>query len=315
MNRLSLIAIALTVALSAPLKAAPSPEMVGEGVISTGADEFGGSITPDGGTIYFNRNVSRSYLYIICVAHQRHGQWAAPAIAPFSGHYRDSDPVLSPDGKRLYFVSDRPWPGQKAPNFDVWVVDLDGPHPNEPRHLEGAINSEANEYFASEAADGTLYFASARAGGTSDCDLYRARRVDGAYPVAETLGPDVNPPRTASLDLIVAPDQSFIILGSFGQRPGSVGDSDLFISRQHDGKWTTPESLAINTTAREYSPRLSPDGEWLLFASERGLPTEPRDDPRTYDELLKRTQLPRNGLGDIYRIRLRDLGIDDRRTR
>ncbi|MGZ4808271.1 MAG: TolB family protein, partial [Thermoanaerobaculia bacterium] len=93
--------------------------MLGEGVISTSADEFAGAITPDGRTIYFDRSIPRSVLYVICVSHLVNGRWTAPEVAPFSGQYRDSDPVLSPDGKRLYFASDRIWPGQKEPNFDI----------------------------------------------------------------------------------------------------------------------------------------------------------------------------------------------------
>jgi hypothetical protein len=35
----------------------PRPQMIGEGTISTGYDEFGGSMTSDGREIYFCRSV------------------------------------------------------------------------------------------------------------------------------------------------------------------------------------------------------------------------------------------------------------------
>src|SRR2546421_11040523 len=82
--------------------------MIGPGVISTPDDEFAGAITPDGQTIFFNRSVARSYLYYICIAHKTNTGWSKPEVAPFSGRWRDADPILSLDGKRLYFVSDRP---------------------------------------------------------------------------------------------------------------------------------------------------------------------------------------------------------------
>src|SRR5439155_36692 len=112
----------------------------------------------------FNVSVPRSYLYVICVSHRVNGRWTEPEIAPFSGHYRDSDPVLSPDGNRLYFVSDRPAPGKTTHDFDVWAVDrtTSGWGWGDPRNLGAPVNSSVNEYFASEASDGTLYFASAR---------------------------------------------------------------------------------------------------------------------------------------------------------
>lgn len=297
-------------ALCVTVAASGAPERMGDGVFSTSADEFGGAITPDGGTIYFNRSVPRSYLYVICISHLRNGSWSRPEIAPFSGHDRDSDPVLSPDGHRLYFVSDRPWPGQKDPNFDVWVVDLDGPHPDTPRHVEGAVNSDKNEYFASEADDGTIYVASERQGSIGGADIYRVRRVGGEYPAAENLGEPVNAKGTASLDALIAPDQSFLVIGSFGR--SGPGDSDLFVSRNQDGVWSAPEPLAaVDTDAREYSPRFSPDGKELFFASERGVPAEQHGVRVTYDALLRGAAAINSGLGNIYRIPLHELGLPE----
>lgn len=284
-----------------------APRRIGDGIISTPADEFGGAVTPDGKTIYFNRSVTRSYLYVICVSHLRRGRWSRPEVAPFSGTWRDSDPVLSPDGRRLYFASDRPWPGQKQPNFDIWVVDLDGPQPDVPRHIDGAVNSEQNEYFASEAADGTLYVASDRQGGIGQADVYRVKRVGDAYPAAQNLGEPVNAKNTATLDVLIAPDQSFLIMGTFGR---SAGDSDLFLARNHDGVWSPPEPIdAVNTPAREYSPRFSHDERSLIFTSERGIETQPRGRAVTYDELLAGASSIESGLGNIYSIPLSELGL------
>ena len=287
--------------------------MIGEGVISTSADEFGGAITHDGRTIYFNRSIPRSVLYVICVSHLVNGHWTTPEIAPFSGQYRDSDPVLSPDGKRLYFASDRVWPGQKEPNFDIWYVELSGPNANVPHRIEGPVNTDANEYFASEAADGTLYFASDKPGGAGPANIYRALRVADAYPIVEDLGEPVNEKGVFSIEVLTAPDQSFLVVGCFG-KAGGAGDSDLFVTRRVDGKWSALEPLnAINTPAREYSPRFSPDGRSLIFASERGLPTETRTSPISYDELLQKAGSITNGLGNIYSVPLSDLGIGELR--
>ncbi len=295
------------------LTASAAPKRLGDGVISTSTDEFGGAITPDGKTIYFNRSIPRSYFYVICISHLRNGKWSRPEIAPFSGHWRDSDPVLSPDGHRLYFVSDRPWPGQKDPNFDVWVVNLDSQHPNVAHHMKGAVNSEWNEYFASEANDGTIYVASERKGGVGPADVYRVPRGDGSYPVAENLGPQANAKNAYTLDALVAPDQSFLIMGGFGR---STGDSDLYVTRNKDGVWSEAEPLAaVNTAAREYSPRFSPDGKDLIFTSERGIETEPRDGPVTYEMLVHGATGIGSGLGNIYRIPLSELGLTIGRTR
>jgi hypothetical protein len=60
----------------------------------------------------------------------------------------------------------------------------------------------------------------------------------------------------------------------------------------------------VNSAARDYSPRVTADGRYLVFASERGVPTDARDRPWTYHELVAAIRAPGNGLGDLYRIEL-----------
>ncbi|PYQ52048.1 MAG: hypothetical protein DMF59_06090, partial [Acidobacteria bacterium] len=285
--------------------------MIGPGVISTPDDEFGGAITADGQTIFFNRSVPRSYAYYICVAHKTKGGWSKPEVAPFSGQWRDADPMLSLDGKRLYFVSDRPIDSNPKHDFDIWYVEKTAAGWSEPRNLGPPINGDQNEYFVSEAADGTLYFTAIRSGNLGSIDVWRARRgSDRQYAAPENLGPIINGAGITNLEALIAPDQSFLILGSFG-RERDPGDSNLYVSEWRDGQWTKPRALSsdVNTTAREYSPRFSPDGKSLIFASERGIPTEKRDKRWTYDEIVRRSASIENGLGNIYEIPLAHEGL------
>jgi hypothetical protein len=106
----------------------------------------------------------------------------------------------------------------------------------------------------------------------------------------------------------VAPDESFLLLGAFG-REDSLGSSDLYISYNVNGRWTKPQNLGptVNTRARDYSPRISGDGNWLLFTSETGMTTEPRTAPITYDEFVKASRGLHNGLGNLYRVPLGDV--------
>jgi hypothetical protein len=58
------------------------PAILGEGIISTSQDEFGGSLSPDGKTIYFDRSVPPHYLYTMWESHLIGGQMAnAAAVA------------------------------------------------------------------------------------------------------------------------------------------------------------------------------------------------------------------------------------------
>jgi hypothetical protein len=281
---------------------APKPEMIGEGVISTVDDEFGGSLTPDGKTIYYDITVPAHYLYVMCESHLVDGKWQKPEVLPFSGLYRDSDPVLSPDGKTLMFASDRPRHGQDEQSFFIWSVTRTEKGWGEPRPMDGPINSAGSQIFASVANNGNLYFTSDR-NNNGHIDIFRSRLVEGRYQPAEDLGPNINGDGIWSLEALIAPDESYLLIGSFGRQPG-FGNSDLFISYNQNGVWSKPKNLGpvINTAAREYSPRISPDGKWLIFSSEQGMQTENRDQPFSSEEFSRKARGLMNGLGNIYRI-------------
>ena len=95
------------------------------------------------------------------------------------------------------------------------------------------------------------------------------------------------------------------IVSAYGH-DDTLGDSDLYVSRRCGGTWRPLVHLPapVNSPAREYSPRITPDGRTLLYASERGLPTEPRPEGRTYAELVRRIRSIENGLGNIYAVPL-----------
>ena len=297
-------------------RATLAPEMVGEGTVSTPADEFGGTLSADGRSLYFTRSIPPHYLYAVCVSKMNNGKWSQPELLPFSGVWRDSDPVLSPDGRRLYFVSDRPVCAvpagaastqrvkrmcQDRHNFDIYVSKLVGGHWRDPERLPEPVSGPGTEFFASEAANGNLYFTSDREG-SQGVDVYVARNANGRYEAPENLGSPVNGDHIANIEAFVAPDESYLLLGTFG-RPGS-GNCDLYVSFHQHGRWTEPRNLGphINSPARDYSPRVSPDGEWLLFGSEREGFANRMARPLTYAEFRNAVAGVHNGLGNIYRV-------------
>ena len=299
---LSFLVLASHLALAAPRptpEAAPAPEMIGEGVISTSQDEFGAMPDKDWTVMYFDRSIPAHYHYVMYLSRFKNGKWTTPEVLPFSGEYRDSDPVISVDGKTLYFVSDRPAQGLEANRFHAWAVERTAKGWTNLHTLSGPVNEKGNTEFISFAANGNLYFTSDR--NDTSFDVYRSRLVDGQYQPAESLGPAVNDGRY-TIEAFVAPDESYILLGSFAQ--DSLGNADLYISYNRDGAWSKPVNLGstINTRARDYSPRISPDGKYLVFSSEKGFPTDKHDQAVTYDEFAQKTRGTMNGLGNIYRI-------------
>lgn len=296
---------------------ADDAKLFAEGVISTPFDDFGATLTPDGKTLFFTRSVPRSNVYVICRSDWRDGRWSEPEVAPFSGRTWDFDPVISPDGARMVFASDRPAPGVANPDkdFDIWAVDRTPTGWSAPWRLGASVNSDADETFASIAASGTLYFVtnrdSARDGGREHLAVYRARPEGKGYGPAEKLLGAINQPENITLEALVSPDERFILLTPMGRQDG-FGSFDIYVSEEKDGLWTEPRNLGpkVNTRSRDYSPRFMPDGKTLLFSSERGFATDPRTDAITYPELRRRLASVLNGWGNLYTIALADVGLE-----
>jgi len=289
-----------------------SAVLFGEGVISTPDDEFGGIFIDGGKTCFFSKSVPRFYLETICKSQFKNGKWNTPEIAPFSGQYRSFDPSVSPDGNTILFTSDRPVHGENKKDFDIWMVKNTASGWSEPMRLDSPINSSNDEHFASMAANGTIYFSSNRpgaVGGEGDADVYRCKLVNGKYDDVEHMNDSINTPSYV-LDVTIAADESFLLLGYFGQ-PDGFGLYDIYISQQVNGTWKAIKNIGpkVNTSFRDYSPRISPDGQYLFFTSEKDWSAAKHSAPYTFEEVTSNFRSIMNGSGNIYEIKLTALGI------
>ncbi|MGI4869854.1 MAG: TolB family protein [Janthinobacterium lividum] len=108
-----------------PLLAADAkPALFAPGVATTPYTEWSTSFSPDGNTVYFSQG---AVYWTIVSAHRRGSGWAPPEVVSFSGEWNDTDPFVSPDGKRLFFISNRPLPdsAQDKPQktYHIWYVE------------------------------------------------------------------------------------------------------------------------------------------------------------------------------------------------
>jgi hypothetical protein len=158
-----------------------------------------------------------------------------------------------------------------------------------------------------------LYFGSDRKGGHGQTDIYRSRLVDGKYAPPENLG---SPISTAAdeYEPFIAPDQDFLIF--MAARPDGKGRSDLYLSYYRDGKWTVPVNLGdkFNSSAAEYSPKISPDGRYFFWSSARTTIKAAQERRLSLPELTNLIRSPGNGLCDIYYIDLAALGLEKGRS-
>lgn len=277
-----------------------TPEVFAPGIVSTALQELNSVFSPDGTEFYFCvRNMGASSLFVMKSAD---GAWGRPEPLPFAGPFNDIDVSLSPDGRTLFFCSNRPVTGGGPPkeDHDIWMCEKRGDSWGAPVHLGDAINSPRDDFFPVATKSGTLYFNSQRAGpGTND--IYMCRWVDGRYAAAEKLGPEINTD-AREFDAFVAPDESFMILTS--ERPGDDRFGDLYISfRTPEGGWAPARNMGqgVNGVGPEYGTTLSPDGRFLFF-TRMTLPRVARDPdkPLTYDDYLKMHASPDNGSTNIW---------------
>jgi Tol biopolymer transport system component len=286
------------------------PERFGEGVFTTGAWDFFVALQP-GTTLALLCRANGSFTHFtILETERRGGRWAAPRVASFSGRWSDADPHFTADGQRVYFISNRPVSGDSAAGeYDVWFVDRTAAGWGEPKRLEGPVNGPRTEWSPSIANSNNLYFGTVRDGGRGGNDLYVALWTGSGYAEPENLGDSINTAR-GEVEPWIAPDESYLIFSGQNRADGA-GGFDLYVSERRGGVWQKARPLAsLNTGAYEFNPSVSPDGHWLFFSSTRSaFDAPPPAKPLGYDELQSRLLSPGNGLGDIYRVDVRELGL------
>ena len=245
-----------------------TPSLFASGVVSTEKNELNSVFTPDGKEFYFTVRTPQGPWKIMVMKRRGRG-WSRPQAASFSGTHSDVDLFIAPDGKKLYFCSNRPGDGKtEAPkNYDIWVVDRLGADWSEPRNLGRPVNSNQDEFFPALTRDGTIYFQSRRQESGEGAKIYRAQLEEGAYRQAEILGPAINC-ETFVGDTLIAPDESWAVFSV--NRPGGNGQGDLHVSfRLDNDTWTEPKNLGerVNTKANENCPILTPNGKYLFYTS------------------------------------------------
>jgi hypothetical protein len=295
-------------------------EIFAPGIISTDLDESCGSFSPDGNSFYFVRRgayTTSPTISIICFSELRDGKWTHPEVASFSGTHVDASPYFSPDGKRLFFSSKRPTKSNpNGNNWNIWFVDKISNRWSEPQEIAEPINTTKNETNPAVAADGTMYFASDRDSQPGYLHIYRARLTNGKYEQPQKLGPEINS-ADADIHPYISPDQKLLIFASYRKDALASGGNrydraDLYLSVNRDGQWRPARHLehGISTSASEGNPTISPDGKWFYFTSERSPFEVPMQQRLTTASWHDRQRKIENSAGNIYRIPIRALDLN-----
>lgn len=238
----------------------PQAEVFAPGTISLpDRIEFCLALAPDGREAFFTVRHAAGRWEIHRACRQR-GGWRDLGIVPFSGVFSDSEPSLSPDGRRLFFSSNRPVrDGAAAGDYDLWLVERLAGGWSAPRRLPAPVNGPGDQWRASQSRDGTLFYSSR--------GLWRCV-FDGTAVTPPVLLFDPRAPGSLlGGHAFIAPDGSYL-LTAWMDGPGARGGWDIYVSfRDPQGSWGPSLNLGaeVNTAAGEDFPLVSPGGRDLFF--------------------------------------------------
>ena len=268
------------------------------------------AISLDEDEIYFSVQSFQDEISIITHIKKINNRWSDPEIASFSGKYFDLEPFLSPDGLKLYFVSNRPMDetGDKPKDFDIWYVQRE----NKNEEWSSQINvgppiiSEKNEFYPSLADNNNFYFTCDERGTKGKDDIFISKWKNGKYSEPISLSDSINS-EGYEFNAFIAPDESYIIFSGF-QREDGFGSGDLYISHKTpDGFWTKAKNLGatINSAKMDYCPFVDTKTSTLYFTSKRSKVNNLNMGYSSLPEFLNDMKKYENGLSRIYKATLK----------
>ncbi len=193
------------------------------------------SFTPNGNTAYFTResyyedeyqkdslnNTKYSQLYIYKATKLKDSWDTFESIEINDVNFSNKNPMVSPDGKHLYFSSNMPG---GFGLYDLYVAEIkDDGSLGKAENLGQKINTEGQEAFPFVTSENMLYFSSDGHLGLGGLDVFYSKNVDDKWSNSKNVGIPVNSG---------ADDFAFMIKEENGyvssNRTGGVGKDDIY---------------------------------------------------------------------------------------
>lgn len=201
---------------------APLPSFINESNINEGCITF----TPDGKTMIFakgNNGKRKGAIDVdLYLSRYRNGQWAEPT--PININQPDaweSTPALSPDGRTLYFSSNRKG---GFGGLDIYSAQMDGRGRfGRVKNLGPEINTAGSEMFPYVSESGKMFFSSDGHPGYGMLDIFEVKRANGKT-VVQNLGEPVNSTADDFGIYLFKADRGFFT----SNREGGMGDDDIY---------------------------------------------------------------------------------------
>jgi hypothetical protein len=185
-----------------------------------------------------------------------------------------SAPFISLDGSTLLFTSD--YNGEYEPA--VFMAKKEGANWTEPKELAKHINAKLNfQRGYTLSADGeTLYLTSIKSGGVGGYDIWAGKVTGTSWGDFQNMYAPINSKLHEGTPTF-SPDgmtMYFMRCQKMDLR-GAQGCKIMIAQKGANGLWQEPEELPANiNTGNSQTPRISADGNILIFASDAISPSK-----------------------------------------
>ncbi|MDN5286120.1 MAG: hypothetical protein JWR38_2394 [Mucilaginibacter sp.] len=178
---------------------------------------------------------------------QVNGKWTEPARVTFDSDSNDFDPFFSPDGRGVYFFSNR-LGGFGGDDIYFAAYNSTTNTYKAAVNLGDQINTPGNEWAPiTDASARYLIFSSNGHGGFGGQDLFKAAILPSGYGKPINMGAMINSAED-DFDAVVLPDNALVFTSAKGKEP----KADLYISYKTNKAYTKPVKLPAQINAAEF---------------------------------------------------------------
>ena len=191
-----------------------------------------------------------------------------------NSRFHDSAPIISPDGKTLYFfVADHP-ENNNGTNYsqDIWYCEKDEYGEwGEAQHMGSPLNTHRYNQVMSVLTDGNTLLIRGANGNSEGFSL--VRKVNGRWTTPIPLNvPDYERMNKGRFSGAFMTSDGMTMVLYFSEIK-DANRSDLYVSFNQGGNsWSKPIKIGppISTRLDEFGPFITADNKTMFFASNRG---------------------------------------------